>query len=822
MGNVPRPGEIRINPRRPAMLAQCLLLSLSVLSAEEPIDMFQYPDSAAAARAWVCSAGNPATVVPQGQRTVVEVALPFSDTKLERTIHDRNLSLDLASPGGFVLDLAVDDPEAVGQISLYFRSGNGWYSAGAGLVKQGRQTLSFSKASFHTEGNPAGWKKIDGVRISAWRGTNKDARLRLYRLAALRHEVALVIPAETGRERTTALAAADQVAEMLQSLGLGADAVEESAVVQGALEKRRVAILAHNPGLSDAAEKALVEFVELGGKVFVCYQLPPRLGQALGFGEPKYFRPDRPDLLAEIGFEGELPGAPKWVKQNSWNITTAKPVGQGARIVAHWYDSQRKPTGHPALLVSDRGAFFSHIVLGDDPEGKKQMLAAVLGQLEPALWRQMVQGDLDSLGRVGHLDSVEDLARYVEKSGNAAAKQRLAEAKTTLAMIDARIAKQAWPEAAELVRAARRQLAEAYLRAAPSRTVEGRGFWNHSGTGAYPGDWDRTCKELRAAGFNMVLPNMLWGGVAHYPSDVLPRSETFAKHGDQIAQCVAAGRKHGIEVHVWKVNFNLSGAPREFVDTMRKAGRTQVDADGRPVEWLCPSHPENVALERDSMVEVAAKYDVDGLHFDYIRYPDGDACYCDGCRERFEKERGAKVAHWPGDCYRGPRASEYRDWRCQQITRVVKEVSTAARKVKPKIKISAAVFSSYPGCRQSVGQDWVEWVRAGYVDFLCPMDYSESDLTFAVLVASQMKLVEGKIPLYPGIGATASRSTLPPDRVVGQIYQARQCGAGGFTVFNLSGGTIADIVPGVGLGATAKPAVPPHAKNGLQTPAAGR
>ena len=38
----------------------------------------------------------------------------------------------------------------------------------------------------------------------------------------------------------------------------------------------------------------------------------------------------------------------------------------------------------------------------------------------------------------------------------------------------------------------------------------------------------------------MVLPNMLWGGLAHYPSDVLPRSETFRKHGDQIAQCVAA------------------------------------------------------------------------------------------------------------------------------------------------------------------------------------------------------------------------------------------------------------------------------------------
>ena len=42
------------------------------------------------------------------------------------------------------------------------------------------------------------------------------------------------------------------------------------------------------------------------------------------------------------------------------------------------------------------------------------------------------------------------------------------------------------------------------------------------------------------------------------------------------------------------------------------------------------------ALERDAMLEVATNYDVDGIHFDYIRYPASDHCYCDGCRTRFE------------------------------------------------------------------------------------------------------------------------------------------------------------------------------------------
>ena len=53
------------------------------------------------------------------------------------------------------------------------------------------------------------------------------------------------------------------------------------------------------------------------------------------------------------------------------------------------------------------------------------------------------------------------------------------------------------------------------------------------------------------------------------------------------------------------------------------------------------------------MLEVARRYPVDGLHMDYIRYPDGQCCYCDGCRKRFEADSGRRVSDWPADCYSG-------------------------------------------------------------------------------------------------------------------------------------------------------------------------
>ena len=72
------------------------------------------------------------------------------------------------------------------------------------------------------------------------------------------------------------------------------------------------------------------------------------------------------------------------------------------------------------------------------------------------------------------------------------------------------------------------------------------------------------------------------------------------------------------------------------------------------------------------------------------------------------------------------------------------------------------------------------------------------------------KLIEGRVPIYPGIGATATGIALTADRVVGQIHHARELGVAGFTIFNFEPGTAVAIVPGVGLGAGAERAVPPH------------
>jgi len=251
------------------------------------------------------------------------------------------------------------------------------------------------------------------------------------------------------------------------------------------------------------------------------------------------------------------------------------------------------------------------------------------------------------------------------------------------------------------------------------------------------------------------------------------------------------------------VNWNLIWAPQDFLDTLRAAGRTQVDVYGNPVDWLCPSDPANLQIELDTMIEVVQNYDVDGIHFDYIRYPHNECCYCEPCRTRFEAQTGHIVTDWPMQCYNGSLASEYRDWRAEQITRLVEAVSREAHLIKPQLQVSAAVFPSYPDCRWSIGQDWVEWIDQGYLDFVCPMDYTEDFERFHRLVSAQSALVAGRIPLYPGIGATATASHLGSDAVIAQILTARNLGTPGFIIFNYNPSMAEQILPDLAKGITA-------------------
>lgn len=793
----------------------CVALLVTVGWAAEmtTIDGFEYPDETALRQAWIPAevAAAPELIAheSEGGKWAMKMPCDFTRTDLKRSVYDLDRKLDLTRPGAITFDFYCDDPAPVSGCTIYFRSGEGWYGAGFGPEKGWRRVV-IGKGTFRTEGNPAGWSKVDGVRICAWRGTEKDTYCAVDNLQARSEDVALVAASGSGGENRTASETAGRVADFLAEVGVPVSVLTDQDVAAGALTGHKMAIFVYSPAMDEATASAVEEYVRAGGKIMFCYSIPPRIATLLGMADVAYKGHTTEGQFARIVFDQKaLPGLPAAILQDSWNIQSFRPADASTKVLGDWQAADGASSG-PAVCVNQNGAYMGHIITGGDGPAKGQFLLAVVGHFVPGAWEEAAQTALTGAKGVGPFATLAAAEDYLVRNGTGipgaqTVAQKLAEAREARAKATQLVQEKRYPEALVAAAALRGALLEGYVLCHRSRDGEFRAVWNHSGTGDC-GTWDDAMQRLAAGNFNAVVPNMWWGGVAHYDSKLLPHSATFDSRGDQIAQCVEAGKKYGIQVHPWKVNWNLSTAPKSFVDQMRAEGRLQKDFRGEEYSWLCPSDPRNFQLELDTMLEVVRNYDVDGVHFDYIRYPDGEKCYCDGCRERFEKFLGAKVADWPRDCYSGALREQYRQWRCDQISRLVKATSEQAHQIKPYIRISAAVFSGYPGCKDSVGQDWVMWCKQGWLDFVCPMDYETSDTAFRNSVARQVGLVGCAVPLYSGVG----HFRISDEQALGQIEISRAQGSDGIIIFNMGRPLAETCLPKLALGITSQKALLPH------------
>jgi uncharacterized lipoprotein YddW (UPF0748 family) len=783
------------------------------------IDQCEYADDSAARAAWKPMSGSaPVSVaVIEGQK-VLHLPCNFAGTKMERASWDQPLKLDLASCRGIQFKVLCRDASPVSYFSIYFQSGEGWYHAVFYPESAtGWNTVSIDKTEMVTEGKPAGWGQIKTVRVSAWRGKNVDTDFYLSDIrrtgvlggdafvAILRGESVRQRSPDEGRnvEQFT-----DTVAKNLYSLGVGCTVINDLSVTPDSLKQAKLVILPYNPTLPDGVADELVHYASAGGKLLVFYTVPEKLRPVLNLEGGTHTRPSYPGQFAAMHFRTDaMRGAPPVVEQQSWNINAFRPIAAAGRVFAEWVDSQGKPTGQAAVLGSTNSLVMTHVLLPDDAARKRRMLLAMAGYLVPELWREAAATEAARVGVLGGFKNYEEAMEQIQALShqNAEVNKALALARNRRESATRLASEQRYPEAMDQSVAASQQLKSAFCLAQQPLPGEFRAFWCHSAFGVAGIDWDEAIRRLADNGFTAILPNMLWGGAAFYASKVLPVAPQVAGRGDQIAQCLAACRKHGLQIHVWKVNWNLGqAAPKQWVDKLRGEARLQANSSGKEELWLCPSHPDNQALEIESMVEVARNYDVDGIHFDYIRYPDADHCFCAGCKERFELNTGLKLRNWPKDVLaEGTHRAAWLDWRRGNITTVVKAVSEKARAIRPKLKISAAVFSNWAADRDGVGQDWKLWCEKGYLDFVCPMDYTSSNGNFENMIAKQVRWANGT-PCYPGIGVSASSSHFGVDRVIEQINITRRHNNRGFVIFNYGAAESQDLLPMLGLGITSR------------------
>lgn len=783
------------------------------------IDDCLYANDTEARAAWrPMGSTAPVGVSERAERKALRLPCNFAGAKIERASWDRRVALDLTACRGIEFQLFCSNASPVSYFSFYLQSGEGWYHAAFYPEStQDWNTVTLDKAAFGLEGTPAGWGQIRAIRISAWRGQDQDTEFFLSRLRVAgtlgRDNLVAIVRGESVAqtwpdETRNVTQFSETIGQMLEAVGVGYAVVSDLDVTAAHLQAAKLVVLPYNPHLPDRAAGVLRQYAQRGGKLLVFYAVPEKLRSVLGVQTGQNVKEPRPGYFASIrpGLNA-LPGAPPLVGQRSWNISSVQPVAGSTRVLAEWLDDQGQPTGQAAVVGSSNALVMTHVLLPDDAEKKGRLLLALAGYLAPELWQQAAQASLDRIGIIGTAKNFNQAAALLEPltRNKTKARDALASARSLRETARELASRRKFSAALDQAGAARQCLTEAWCLAQSPLPGEFRAFWCHRAFGVEGLSWDEAIRRLAQNGFNAILPNMLWGGAAFYESKLLPVSPEVSKRGDQIAQCLEAAHKYGLEVHVWKVNWNLGhAAPRAFVEQMRLAGRLQANSRGQEEPWLCPSHPDNQKLEIDSLLEVARNYDVDGLHFDYIRYPDSDHCFCAGCQERFQQATKTTLANWPRAVLtEGALRQEWLEWRRGNITAVVRAVSEQARALKPNLKISAAVFTNWVTDRDGVGQDWKLWCEQGWLDFVCPMDYTASLGQFENMVARQVQWA-GCTPCYPGIGESSSASRLAVDGVIEQIQSTRRYNTRGFVIFNYGATEANELLPRLGAGITAR------------------
>ncbi len=783
-----------------------LLLAAAPASAARLVEAFQ----PATAAAWTPFLKAPAAVpAPDG----LAFPLPFS-RPTDRAAWDKPLAFDLSAAVAFELDVACPRPDAVRALGLYFKSGAGWYVASKPLAGPAPHSLVFAKSDFTAEGTPAGWHRIDGLRVSPWKGADVDTALVLKRLVTVEGSALVVVRGTTSCPDAGARAVADKtaarVSQLLVEAGLGHVLVTDDDLPKGALDNAAAALLPYNPNPTPAQLKALTAFLARGGKLGVFYGASPALAAAMGFRLGPYVKADRPDRWRSIVFDD--PGAwlvPPRIWQNSPNLMPAYPAGPGARVVATWQNARGAPQPEPALAVSPRGFWMSHVLMSDDLPSKKELLVALCAHLDPAVWAPAANRAIRDAGRVndfsGLANAVTEINRQLPLSVRPAETRALLDEAILLsARIQAAMAAARPREALLLARRQRQLLLRADAAVQIPRPGEFVGVWDHDGTGLVPGDWPFTVHLLAAHGVNALFPNLVWGGCAHYPSRHLPPSNTLRLYGDQLAAALAAAKSRAMQFHVWLVLWKLDNAPPDFVERMKKEGRLQVSSTGATRPWLSPHHPANRALVLAVVEEIAKNYPgIDGIHLDYIRLPDSLSCFSAATRARFETATRRKCRAWPADVLPGgKRHVEFRRWRTADISALVADIRAVLRRANPAAKLSAAVYGIAAPDGGNIAQFWPDWLRAGTVDFLVPMNYVESTAEFAALVRAQTAMPGAAGKIFPGIGVTADESRLDPAQVARQVVLARQAGCPGFVLFDLSGTLRDETLPALRQGLT--------------------
>ncbi|NDW18500.1 hypothetical protein D0T53_06175 [Dysgonomonas sp. 216] len=251
--------------------------------------------------------------------------------------------------------------------------------------------------------------------------------------------------------------------------------------------------------------------------------------------------------------------------------------------------------------------------------------------------------------------------------------------------------------------------------------------------------------RLKASNFNTVFFQARLRGDTFYFSDIEPFSRYANQNFDPLAFAIEECHRRGLECHAWFVTYPLGNKKHVSSLGLKSVVKKKPEIcklyNG---EWyLDPGNPETRQYILSLVDEIVKKYDIDGIHFDYIRYPEK--------ANRFPDSDNYK---------RYGKGLTIEDWRRNNISILVSEVYDSVKKNKPWVQVSSSPIGLYKNLESgggvwtaysSVFQDAGFWLKNGKHDAIYPMMYYKDNLFYPYL-EDWLKNSNGRI-VAPGLGA---------------------------------------------------------------------
>ena len=291
--------------------------------------------------------------------------------------------------------------------------------------------------------------------------------------------------------------------------------------------------------------------------------------------------------------------------------------------------------------------------------------------------------------------------------------------------------------------------------------------------------------QLKEANFNTVMLQTRLRGDLIYPSafETFPEALT-GKTGrnpgyDPLAFAIEECHKRGMELHAWIVTIPVGNHRQiKLLDKYSVVRKNRKICKQHQGSWyLDPGHPGTADYLAGIVREIVSRYDVDGVHFDYIRYPEN-------ARRFPDKDTHRKYG----------KGKDLKQWRRENITAIARRLHAEVKQLKPWVKVSSSPVGKFKDTNryssfgwnayETVYQDAQGWLKEGIHDALFPMMYFKDNHFYPF--ALDWKENDNGRWVVPGLGIyflSPKEQDWPIDEVSRQLHFTRQTGLAGHAYF---------------------------------------